>query len=147
MAEFIRNRQRVEHEEFSLHFDSLDIPGAGFGFPCDKDGNVFYDQLQEPARENLKRCLSGLENVGPAQVERYAWTYIEPAAIRCEVCGSEVELDDAFASGCPKCGTEYNGCGQQLAPRSQWGDEWTSQPEEDYGLYVPDYSDGDARQP
>jgi hypothetical protein len=36
-------------------------------------------------------------------------------------CGGKVELISSWANECPKCGTEYNGFGQQLAPRSEWG--------------------------
>ncbi len=42
--------------------------------------------------------------------------------VRC-VCGNLVECWDSWANSCDKCGTEYNGGGQQLAPRSQWGEE------------------------
>ena len=38
-------------------------------------------------------------------------------------CGQEFELVDWWAEACPGCGQEYNGAGQKLAPRSQWGEE------------------------
>lgn len=38
-------------------------------------------------------------------------------------CGSKVLCQDSWASACEKCGTEYNGSGQQLAPREFWGEE------------------------
>jgi hypothetical protein len=37
-------------------------------------------------------------------------------------CKREVELYSAWSNECD-CGTEYNGFGQKLAPRSQWGEE------------------------
>lgn len=40
--------------------------------------------------------------------------------ITCEDCGKEVVLDNSWANQC-SCGTEYNGFGQKLAPRSEWG--------------------------
>lgn len=43
------------------------------------------------------------------------WRYVF-----CEDCGEIVYLTDGFANDCT-CGTEYNGFGQKLAPRSQWG--------------------------
>lgn len=49
-----------------------------------------------------------------------AWT--EPTICRC-ICGKEFEIYDPFATPCPVCNREYNGCGQMLAPRSQWGEE------------------------
>ncbi len=39
------------------------------------------------------------------------------------VCGTEFQIHDWFATSCPSCGREYNGAGQLLAPRSQWGKE------------------------
>jgi len=41
--------------------------------------------------------------------------------IQCD-CGTHLTLHDSGANEC-NCGTEYNGSGQQLAPRSQWGEE------------------------
>ena len=38
-------------------------------------------------------------------------------------CGQVFELIDWWAEACPGCGQEYNGAGQKLAPRSQWGEE------------------------
>jgi hypothetical protein len=39
----------------------------------------------------------------------------------CE-CGTEVYLD-GFTCPCDGCGRDYNSAGQELAPRSQWGEE------------------------
>jgi len=41
--------------------------------------------------------------------------------VRCD-CGAEVECSSWWSNACD-CGTEYNGAGQTLAPRSQWGEE------------------------
>ena len=41
--------------------------------------------------------------------------------IRCD-CGCELTLHNWWSTECD-CGTEYNGGGQRLAPRSQWGEE------------------------
>jgi hypothetical protein len=37
-------------------------------------------------------------------------------------CGEELYCD-GFTNTCEKCGADYNWAGQQLAPRSQWGEE------------------------
>ena len=42
--------------------------------------------------------------------------------VKCD-CGQEVECWEGWANECPSCHTEYNGGGQKLAPRSQWGEE------------------------
>lgn len=38
-------------------------------------------------------------------------------------CGAEVFCGDSWANSCDNCGTEFNGSGQTLAPRAQWGEE------------------------
>ena len=43
-----------------------------------------------------------------------------PAVGRCS-CGREVVLG-GFTNSC-ECGRDYNSAGQELAPRSQWGEE------------------------
>lgn len=40
---------------------------------------------------------------------------------RCH-CGRYVELYDAFLNTCD-CGRDYDGAGNLLAPREQWGEE------------------------
>lgn len=44
------------------------------------------------------------------------------ARVRLCGCGRLVYLSSGWANACA-CGTEYNGAGQQLAPRCQWGEE------------------------
>jgi hypothetical protein len=50
--------------------------------------------------------------------------------IRCRRCGAELELISAWSNAC-ECGQEYNGFGNVLAPRSQWGEE-TGETESDF---------------
>jgi len=38
-------------------------------------------------------------------------------------CGNDVYCDSTWANACERCGTEYNGGGQMLAPRLHWGEE------------------------
>jgi hypothetical protein len=45
---------------------------------------------------------------------------ISPLIVRCD-CGEEV-VCMGFTNTC-ECGADYNWAGQQLAPRSQWGEE------------------------
>ncbi len=40
--------------------------------------------------------------------------------VRCVGCRRRVECEDSITNTCP-CGEEYNGSGQHLAPREQWG--------------------------
>lgn len=47
---------------------------------------------------------------------------IDVPILECD-CGHKLYLDSCWANECEKCHTEYNGSGQKLAPRSQWGEE------------------------
>lgn len=46
---------------------------------------------------------------------------MEVKTIVCK-CGNKVELLSGWANEC-SCGIEFNGFGQELAPRGQWGSE------------------------
>lgn len=54
-------------------------------------------------------------------VEREADRATPTKRIRC-ACGRWLELDDPMTNTCA-CGADYNGSGQRLAPREQWGEE------------------------
>lgn len=49
------------------------------------------------------------------------FAFIEPPAVECPCCGERVDLY-SNEEQC-KCGAIFNGFGQLLAPRSQWGEE------------------------
>ena len=38
-------------------------------------------------------------------------------------CGAQLVCDDGFLNTCDRCRRDYNGAGQLLAPRDQWGEE------------------------
>ena len=46
----------------------------------------------------------------------------EPKTIHCCICHRKITLYSAWENECD-CGALYNGFGQHLAPRSQWGEE------------------------
>lgn len=50
----------------------------------------------------------------------YPQTY---PVVECDACENTVHCIDGWANSCSKCGTEFNGSGQTLAPRAQWGEE------------------------
>lgn len=119
--QIIKQRERIEHVEYALVYRWVDMPGAGFGFPCDEVGNLL--PMNPAAQENY--CMvqgnPALEFKG---IERRAWAYNEPAVGLC-TCGREVGLAH-FTNTCD-CGADYNFAGQELAPRSQWGEETSEQ--------------------
>ena len=122
--EIIKRRERIERVEYFLSYERKDIPGAGWSFPCDEQGNVKEDELQPAGLESLRECRAnhteGPFACHPPEV-RESWTrYTKPAIGRCH-CGREVELY-GFTNTCD-CGADYNSSGQLLAPRDQWGEE------------------------
>jgi hypothetical protein len=117
MAQIISRREHHEEKVYNLAFHWRDDPGAGFSFPCDKDGNVDEDHKHE----NYYKCLSGEYDVVADGVVCYTHRWTSPTVIRC-TCGAEVELY-GFTNTCHVCEADYNMSGQRLAPRSQWGEE------------------------
>lgn len=117
----ISNRQRITITDYSFDFEWVGCPGAGFSFECDKDGNIYFDNLPKIALLNLNSCLCGEYAVDFVGVRKSVRTYTESAVGRCD-CGEKVYLE-GFTNTCYKCKADYNQSGQRLAPRSHWGEE------------------------
>lgn len=96
-------------------------PGWGFSFDCDAAGKVDETRLQPAALANLRAIRAGTLPTTPLTVESHEERQTVAAVMRCD-CGAKFTLNDSWATGCD-CGREYNGSGQLLAPRSQWGEE------------------------
>ena len=129
MIEIISERQH--HCEVS-HQLGFNIPntGCGYSFECDENGNIDIESLNPDAQENYQRCLKGEnergEKIVPGEVRELHSNWIEPACGKCE-CGTTVELE-GFTNTCEGCGEDYDSCGQNLAPREQWGIETGEHP-------------------
>lgn len=121
MATIIRHARTNKVVTYTREFRWRAEPGAGFGFDCDEDGTL-HECKHKAGHENLLACLNGTYDVEDLGVVRHVNHQRIPAAIRC-YCGAEVELWDAWCSTCDKCGRDYNGGGELLAPRHQWGEE------------------------
>jgi hypothetical protein len=121
MAEIIRERKQVTGIDYVRRFSWRNDPESGFSFPCDEQGNL-TKVLHPEGHRNYVNCVSGVYDVVDHGVVAEPWSRWEPAIIRC-VCGSPVVLYDAWLETCPSCQRDYNGAGQLLAPRSQWGEE------------------------
>lgn len=109
-----------DHVDYFLHFDRLDSGSGGFSFPCDAAGNVDAGKLFPAGRDNYQACLAGTngtKRVGVVPCESHNRI---PAVGECP-CGAQVELA-GFTNTCT-CGRDFNGSGQELAPREQWGEE------------------------
>jgi len=140
-----RTHEYVPH--YLLTF-SYGKEGCGFSFECDKDGKVDESKLNPCALESYKECMSGQVVASPRQhyrvgadgeyepvpgcrqqitykvsgvVQDYGKWQHDPAVGECNRCKREVVLH-GFTNTC-ECGADYNMSGQQLADRSQWGEE------------------------
>lgn len=125
MANFI---ERGGHEHVTTHrlfFQRIgDTPGTGFSFPCDPEGIVDRAALYPEGRANLDALLDGeLTHLHEdAVVETHTDTVYHYPVIACDDCGEHLMLTNGWLNTC-ECGADYNGGGQRLAPRSQWGEE------------------------
>ena len=81
----------------------------GYG-PWSKDNDLGYQKY-------LEVLESGEYKLGYYENEFF---YKESAQIKC--CDVWLSLGK-FTNTCDKCGADYNGSGQLLASRSQWGEE------------------------
>ena len=111
--------------EYELVFD--DGRYNGFGFPCDKEGNI-YPLSNDYARENYEYCLihkNEFTRAGKVITNRR--TYREPNTGVCD-CGNRIELFNEYLGGCecPYCGRWWNIWGQRLNNPETWsdGDDW-----------------------
>lgn len=116
----IRKRERKTKIEYNLSFSWKHDPSSGFSFPCDEKGKLLLP-LSKAAEANYNNCINGKYDVINEGIRKHSWTYTEPSIGLCS-CGEEVYLD-SFTNTCDKCERDYNIQGQELAPRSQWGEE------------------------
>ena len=117
MATIIRNRERVEQIFYSIFF--TEDGNSGFSFPCDEDGNVMLDKMEDPAINNYNWCV---EHGIPSRIHHEHHVWHENAVAKCE-CGKEIELYDEYlgACECPHCGRWHNLFGQLLKHPDNWG--------------------------
>ena len=126
----INNFKRGEYKTttyYHLCFD--DGHGNGFGFPCDKNGNLLQSETENPAAwKNYKWCLANQDKFFRYnKVEEREHSWRENNSGTCH-CGQEIELYNEYlgACECPKCGQWYNIWGQELKNPETWsdGDDW-----------------------
>lgn len=118
----IISHSRIEnHVSYSLVYDYTNSPGTGFAFDCDENGRVDVEKMHPAGRANYDACLAGTYNTVRVGVQKWEHSYRVPTIGEC-TCGAEVELAH-FTNTCHECGRDYNGSGQELAPREQWGEE------------------------
>lgn len=115
MIEIIEHCRWVSEIIHYRHFSNPDVPGAGYLFESDADGNIDFAALTPVKQNSYRHAVAEYIDRGVRTVDE---GYRQPSIGRC-ACGKEVELP-SFTNTC-ECGREYNSSGQELAPRSQWG--------------------------
>lgn len=130
MATFLSKRTHGTTTHYTLAFDRKASPGSGYGFPCDKDGNVNTADLQPVARDSYNRLVAGDDKFEAPYLCESVSRWVEPAVIACECCGAQVSLY-GFTNTCG-CGSDYNMSGNLLADRGQWGEETGESPADCY---------------
>lgn len=120
--QIIKERKHVTVVSYFRSFDYEGKENSGYAFDCSEQG--VPELRTEAGRRNYEACLTGQiggQKVVDCGIKRRVHGYFESAVGLCD-CGAKVELDSSWANECG-CGREYNGSGQLLAPRSQWGEE------------------------
>lgn len=117
--QMIKPREVHQGVNYFRSFEWNDMPGAGFSFECDKQGNIDRSKFLPIAIKNLEMCLAdkGKKLIDNGVIE-HPWQYRTGPVYKC-TCGREIECD-RFTNTC-ECGADYNMSGSRLAPRSQWG--------------------------
>lgn len=128
MVRIMKDRWTEHIVEYTHEFQWNDGSTAGFSFPCDHEG-VPHPAKNEYMAENREIVALGvaigiMEDLG---VRKYERDYTHAAVIQCERCKRAVILDSYWTNSCT-CGADYNGDGNRLAPRSQWGEETGEHP-------------------
>lgn len=125
MIKDFKNGEEVTKVKYELMFDDGNY--NGYGFPCDKDGNIFPLD-NEYAKANYEYCLTHKDKfVRAGKVEKTEYTYRESNSGICN-CGKRIELFNECLGGCecPYCGQWWNIWGQALKNPYEWsdGDDW-----------------------
>lgn len=116
--EIITRSKYVQETEYRLFYEGEDIRGWGYSFKCTPEG-IVLDQKHPSYVGVLTGEFNGHKFKAPV-IQKFTHSYTEPAIGKC-ACGRKVALQ-GFTCPCD-CGREYNGSGQLLAPREQWGEE------------------------
>jgi hypothetical protein len=116
-------KQEIEHEEYEYHleYESKNNEST-YSLPCNSDGRLLKCQMSPCALANYEHCVNPVSNIICTGIKKYTSRHIEPAIARC-CCGRSITLESSWSNSCENCGREYDKNGNQLAPRSQWGEE------------------------
>lgn len=121
MPEIIQEARWETGVELRRVFERRSDPSSGYSFPCDEQGEPLPGEMQAAGWRSYFYVLDHPEQYADRGVVKRRWACRHPAIIRCP-CGKAVSLDDAWLNIC-SCGRDFDGAGNVLAPRSQWGEE------------------------
>ena len=139
ISEAYHKEVTYERLEFSAKKDDgSEWKGAGWSWEM-KDGELQFPK--HPAGlENLLKCVlpdfitardwddeqqcfvTESQAFGNGRIVTWTNRIFVPKVIRCCENGN-VSLSSGLTNTCRACGADYNGFGQRLAPREQWGEE------------------------
>jgi len=111
----------VEEIEYYIFYEWAEQLDSGFMFPCNQDGDINFDDMDQEALDNYDKCENGEYEVVYQGLQRSINRYWEPTISRCS-CGHEVVLE-SNTNVCESCGAYYNMGGQELRHPSQWEEE------------------------
>jgi hypothetical protein len=121
MAKRIKDREHVTTVTYAVFYAANPEGSSGLMFDCDASGNVDRSKLNPCARANLAKIERGEIPYVYSELTTLETSYVDPAEILCD-CGDTVALY-GFTNTCDSCNRDYNMSGQELAPRSQWGED------------------------
>ena len=123
----ISRRERKTVVSYCHQFDWKGEHNWGFAFDCDQQGNVDESKMAPAGLANYRACLTGAVDGQPVVdrgIQENRHSYVVPAVGQC-ACGREISLGNDYGDGIDcTCGRIYNAVGQELAPRSQWEEEY-----------------------
>ena len=119
-------RKRVQVESFEMSFEYKNHPGAGYGFECNSAGVIKTALMNPEGIKSLEFCMAGGDEsdpILPGKLRDCSYSYMANGSCECPRCHVKVWLSDAFWNTCDNCGADFDGNGNMLAPREQWGEE------------------------
>lgn len=117
----VSHKRRVEEIDYFIFYEYAEELDAGFMFPCNREGEINFNELSKEALVNYEKCENGEYEVVYQGLQRSINKYWEDAVGECS-CGALVTLA-SNSNQCEKCRTWYNFAGQQLTDPKEWGEE------------------------
>ena len=114
----ISHVREVEDVEYYIFYEWVEELNSGFMFPCNMQGEIDFENMEQVALDNYGKCDSEEYPVVYRGLQRSVTRYREPAIGLCS-CGEEVPLE-SNTNVCENCGAYYNMGGQELRDPRRW---------------------------